>query len=165
MPLVWLWNVHLQYVRHRMCARVCVWVCVCVCVCVWALVYLYTIHRHHTHFLLPSASPTRLNLTSQKYWLDVVLTAPQRTDISLGVHSLRYTSREHAHKPTEARTVFWRLWLDLQGPKRTHCTPATYLGCIIDECHSCELQSTLRQTLSCSMYLWGRCVGGGGTYM
>ena len=27
-----------------------------------------------------------------------------------------------------------------------------------DGCHSCELQSTLRQTLSCSMYPQGRCV-------
>ena len=27
-----------------------------------------------------------------------------------------------------------------------------------DGCHSCELQSTLGQTLSCSMYPQGRCV-------
>ena len=53
-----------------------------------------------TYVLVPRSSPTRLNLTSQWHWLDVMVTAPQRADISLVVHSLRYMSREHTHKPT-----------------------------------------------------------------
>ncbi|KAL5494365.1 hypothetical protein EMCRGX_G015685 [Ephydatia muelleri] len=67
---------------------------------------VYTVKTKSCHwfgsetYTFDTASPVRLNLTSQRHWLDVMVTSPQKTDITLLVRSLRYTGRDHTHKPT-----------------------------------------------------------------
>eukprot|EP00731_Ephydatia_muelleri_P009676 Em0005g262a len=55
---------------------------------------VYTVKTKSCHwfgsetYTFDTASPVRLNLTSQRHWLDVMVTSPQKTDITLLVRSL-----------------------------------------------------------------------------
>ena len=66
---------------------------------------VYTVKPKSCHwfgsetYTFNTASPVQLNLTSQRHWLDVMVTSPQKENISLLVRSLRYTGRDHTHKP------------------------------------------------------------------